>query len=301
MKGKISIGTRIVLIAFIIFFLFFGLNILISTSIFEKEYSDALISKTISEGQSLNSMLMRIFMLGISLDEIVGFEEECQDLVITYKEITSAMVVDLNGRILFHNDPENHGQLIEPYYLSAVKSKKNTVKLRYDDIEKEKHYDITIPVLNINNQHIGAIIIKLPEKVIREKREKIMGLSLMVSIAFLALGLLSLIVIINKWVKKPISILLSGIQRNIREERLEKVEVNSKDELGKLASAFNKLIDEVKKVRGGLETEVKKRTIELAKKVEQLEKFQKFSVGREKKMVELKGEIKRLKGESKNE
>ncbi|MDI6592133.1 MAG: hypothetical protein QME61_04390, partial [Patescibacteria group bacterium] len=42
---------------------------------------------------------------------------------------------------------------------------------------------------------------------------------------------------------------------------------------------------------------IKERTKELRKKIEELERFQKLAVGRELKMIELKEEIERLKGE----
>lgn len=52
---------------------------------------------------------------------------------------------------------------------------------------------------------------------------------------------------------------------------------------------------ELERLTGNLEGEVKQRTKELQLKVKELERFQKFAVGREIKMVELKKEIKKLK------
>ena len=44
-----------------------------------------------------------------------------------------------------------------------------------------------------------------------------------------------------------------------------------------------------------LEQKVKRRTKELQEKIEELERFQKFAVGRELKMIELKKELEKLK------
>jgi len=60
-------------------------------------------------------------------------------------------------------------------------------------------------------------------------------------------------------------------------------------------------ISELKKFQVELERKVEERTKELKKRVEELEKFHKFAVGRELKMQELKGEIERLKGQPKKE
>ena len=57
---------------------------------------------------------------------------------------------------------------------------------------------------------------------------------------------------------------------------------------------------ELKELSEGLERQVEKRTEELRGKIQELERFNKLSVGRELKMVELKEEVKRLKEELEN-
>jgi hypothetical protein len=53
---------------------------------------------------------------------------------------------------------------------------------------------------------------------------------------------------------------------------------------------------ELEREKISLEQKVQERTAELQKKINELEKFQKISVGRELKMIELKKEVDRLKG-----
>ena len=70
-----------------------------------------------------------------------------------------------------------------------------------------------------------------------------------------------------------------------------------KDKKGNHIGYFASFIDitEIKKFQGSLEAKVQERTMELQKKVRELERFQKITVGRELKMIELKKEIDRLK------
>lgn len=72
-----------------------------------------------------------------------------------------------------------------------------------------------------------------------------------------------------------------------------------KDKKGNAIGYFMSITDitEVKKFQESLEEKVKERTKELQVKIEELERFQKITVGRELKMIELKKEIERLKGE----
>lgn len=68
-----------------------------------------------------------------------------------------------------------------------------------------------------------------------------------------------------------------------------------KDELGMLSRAFNTMVIELKESYRILEEKIKDRTQELTKKTGELERMNKFMVGRELKMVELKKEIAELK------
>ena len=101
-----------------------------------------------------------------------------------------------------------------------------------------------------------------------------------------------------------------------------KIEAKSQDEIGELITSFNKMLKDLKETKELLEEEkmsleikvkartlaleeekaslaekVKAKTKELQDQLRELEKFQKLTVGRELKMVELKKEIKKLKEE----
>lgn len=104
-----------------------------------------------------------------------------------------------------------------------------------------------------------------------------------------------------------------------------KIKATSRDEIGELAGDFNRMMEDIKesqevlkeaktaleiKVKArtreledsakGLEKRVQERTQKLQEKIEELERFQKLTVAREVKMIELKKEVKKLKKSGKN-
>ncbi|MCP6719530.1 MAG: hypothetical protein KJI71_04910 [Patescibacteria group bacterium] len=98
---------------------------------------------------------------------------------------------------------------------------------------------------------------------------------------------------LSKKYRKDVSVIIDLIPAQFLEQ--ERVKYLSKEELEQ------RVLDRTKELRElnvSLEKQVKRRTKELQEKVEQLEGFQKFAVGREQKMIELKGEIERLKEDS---
>ena len=107
-----------------------GANTLVNSIIFTREYSDALQSKAFVIGQTLKSQLDRLLRLEISIENLVGFEEQCQEIVNKYKDISYAMIIDLDGKILFHNNPSQHGQVLaKSAILKNVESQKDVLRI----------------------------------------------------------------------------------------------------------------------------------------------------------------------------
>ena len=98
---------------------------------------------------------------------------------------------------------------------------------------------------------------------------------------------------------------LSASIRKVRDAALkmskgdlsQRVPVKSRDEIGELSSAFNQMADNISKSQEDLKKNDEQLRLEKAnldQKVEELERFNRLTVGRELKMIELKKEIKAL-------
>ncbi len=276
---RFNIRGKIVLIACAILFIAIGANTLVNSYVFTKEYSKALQSKALIIGQTLTSQLERLLKLKIPVRDILGFEEQCQELVNKYKDISYAMIVDLDGKILFHNDPKQHGQISATPAISPGIKGINDVLHRYSNKEGE-FYDLTIPVLGMHAEHIACAKIGFPVKLVSEKTERMFAYSVGVAFAFLCLGIISLVASLNLWVTQPLGKLMLVI-RDIRQKGTESsrlVETNSNDEIGQLGATFNQMVIEIRasntkiaEYTKGLELEVKKRTSDLRAANEQLQ------------------------------
>ena len=258
-----TISVKIVLITIFIIIVTIGTNTFISSVIFTTEYSAALQSNATVVGQSLEQQLDRLLAFGIELHHIVGFEKQCQDVVSRYDEISYAMVVDMEGQVLFHNDITQHGRLFtESAMLQAIQRQEISIQL-YDEGE-QSYYDITIPVVTANGEHIAAVKIGSPVELVMQKTRQLQLASAGTMLVSLLVATISLVVGIYLWVGQPLGKLLLVITE-IRKEGTsgltKKVEIDSQDEIGQLGNAFNGMISE-------LET----RTTELTRSNERLQK-----------------------------
>ncbi|HXV43377.1 MAG TPA: GAF domain-containing protein [Anaerolineae bacterium] len=270
-RNKMVFSLRFKIIFITVAILIFALVVttLVSSYVFSQEYSDVLQSRTFIIGQGIKSQLDRLFDLGLPLEELGGFEKQLQETVNTYEDITYAMIVNLDGRVLFHNDPSQQGQIItEAAIVDAVQSEKNIVQL-YSD-QTGQFYDVFIPIFDRSDTHVGAIRLGFPVELVTQKTNRLTILAGGVAFVSLVVAITLLIFALSTWVTKPLTKLLTAIQgiRSGETDLATGVEINSRDEIGELSRAFNTLASQLSSSIDTLEEQVAGRTRQLETVVE---------------------------------
>ena len=237
-----------VLIAAAILILAVGASSLISSRFFAEEYAEVLKSKMVVVGETLRSQLDRLLTLGIPLQELVGFEEQCQEILKEFKEVSYAMVVDPTGKILFHNDPAQHNKTLTcPTTLQAIKNGKENIQICLEG--KEEYYEILLPILDARGKSMAFVRVGVPVKVISQKTRDLVAYSAGVALISLGAGILLLVFGLSAWVTKPLLKLVAviGEIRKRGTDFSRRVEIHSRDEIGELATSFNHLIEDLQK------------------------------------------------------
>ncbi len=243
-----SIRTKIVLITTIVLVVTIAINNLISNRVFVNQYSKALVLQASGIAHSLKLQLDRIMKLGITLDEIIGFEKQCQNTVTDHDSIAYAMVVDHAGKIVFHNDSSQHGQIARTSEISQdIKSEELVIQVLW--AHGEEYYDIGIPTFGKHGELVAWVKVGFPTSIVVRKTRNMLIQSAGVSLLSLCLAVGLLVFAISKSVNTPLSKLLTVIKA-IREQGTsftQLVTIDSRDELGQLAAAFNQMMLEIKK------------------------------------------------------
>lgn len=244
---KLSIRTKIVLITVGILCCALVANTLTSNTVFTNEYTRALQLEISVMGEGLRYQLERLLALRIPIDELIGFEKQCQDLVSLYKDISYVMVVSLKGTILFHNDPSYHGaRVTDPVVLRAITSEHAHV-IRIAE-HGQRYYESIIPVFDYHSEHVAAIRVGVPLALITAKTRQLFRVAFGVTTVSLIIASLLLLSGLSRWVTKPLAQLMSVVQ-SIREEgHLSLIQVErpkSADEIGQLSQAFHHMLIEL--------------------------------------------------------
>ena len=242
---RLGVRTKIVLITACIMSVAVLSIIWADSRHFSEVYGQALKSRSLAIGKSLKLQLDRLLLLGLQLDDISGFNVQCRDIVIQYDGIRYAMVVDSNGRILFHSDPSRTGSMLKDAALIRG-SKSKIDRIVRDTANPETEDDIAFsPIFSPTGKHIGAVGIAIPTEMIKRHTRQAVLFSIKVSLLFLAAAVLALLIVLSLSVTRPLTQLLSVIHemRERGEVTTRKVDVHTGDEIGQVASAFNMMTE----------------------------------------------------------
>ena len=244
---KLKVREKILIITATILLLAIGANTLVISRMFRKGYSAALQSKMDVIANTLRSHIERLTALGITIENIEGFETQCQEILQKNKEVAYVMVVRENGKILFHNNPAYHGTAINDPHVKEVLTNKQQKVCLYET-NGRRYYNTIVPVGDGSSGSDIAVVVGFPTTLIDDKVQKFLHYSFMVALTSLGIATFLLLTGLSISVTKPLSGLVSTIQQIRESSDLDKrVAVKSADEVGVLADAFNNMTENLQK------------------------------------------------------
>lgn len=244
---QLTLRKKIVLATVAILILTVGAGMVVSARTFSSVYADSIKAKVSAVGRSLVSQMDRLITLGMQLDELVGFEVQCREIVDKYEGIAYAMVVDRQGRILFHADPSRHGEVLA--HPARVKAIQDTLEDHLAVAEQgAEYYESLLPIFGQHGEHVGDIIVGFPAAMVTAQVKRMVGYSVAVSLISLIVAVLLMVMALSSWIRNPLVQLLATI-KEVRKKGTEvaaTVEIPTTDEIGEIASEFNFMIEDLR-------------------------------------------------------
>lgn len=243
-----SLKTKILAMICAVSLVTIGIGVLMTGRFFKHEFTGALTHELNVIGQSLKFQLDRLMAIELPLDELVGFEEQCQEIVDKYPHVSFAAVVNPRGQILFHSNPALHRTYLSNRTLQKALNYKTDRIVGYTE-NRNRYYAAVIPLTNSFNEIIGSIILALPESVISSKTATSITHTIGISLLFLTLSFALITLTLAQWVTTPLSKLDQATKMIIDRgpESFTHIAITSEDEIGRLAQSFNKMADELRK------------------------------------------------------
>ncbi|MDD5032163.1 MAG: HAMP domain-containing protein [Patescibacteria group bacterium] len=283
------------------------------------QHKEDLIQTTIDEkvilASGINEITSSSFLLWFYRTALVsGVEEVFITEIAKARDIRYIRVVDSFGTIKQSTIAEEDGKTIEdPIFKELTTSKK--VVVRDEVFNEEKIKTIIYPGYDDKTIWIGFSLANI-EEVIRT----IFIRDIATTSGILLLIILVTFLLLRNYIINPLREMTLACEEIGKGNSDVRINVKSKTEIGKLIDTFNKMFEDLKRSKAGLEEakavletkveartkelkrlteelegKVKERTKELQERVNELERFHELTVGREIKMIELKEKIKELK------
>lgn len=288
MKKIHSLKLKIILPVFFILILVFLTSSLI---IIDREYNSAK-SSLLESAESYSSLAAVAMINHYKQYYESGFYQFIQivdDLMKLNKNVHQIILIDINGKILFDTneiiektkyDESTFGErhIENDDLMKRIISSSPTKRI----FENKQYMEIVYPYIDEWGRHDYSLRYFFSISSLDEMKEEMISTTFISSTIFIIISFLLIFAIFNRFITKPVGELISGVRSMSKGKLGNEVKVSSKDEIGELTSAFNKMTmdlkesqDNLKEYSENLEKLVTKRTEELEDKTANLEKINK--------------------------
>jgi signal transduction histidine kinase len=283
-----SLKIKIILPVFFILIIIFLASSLI---IIDREYNSA--KDSLIEGAESFSSLSAVTLIN-QYEQYYGsgfyqYLTIVDDLMKLNKNLIQIQILNINGKILFDTteliektkyDETSSGEryVEDEDMIQRIISSTSSIQFS----ENKQSFDIIQPYITEWGRHDYSIRYAFTLSYLEEMRQEMIITVFISSTVLIIISFLMIYFIFNQFITIPIGNLIKGVRAMGKGDMGAEIKVNSKDEIGELTYAFNKMRIDLKKSQDSLkdysenlEKLVTKRTEELEDKTANLEKINK--------------------------
>lgn len=236
MKSGLNLQKKSIAIVAGVLFIVLVINTGVLTFIASGKYETAILSKTTAIGEGMQRELGKVLSLGVPVETLDGVNEKMSDLITRDKAIAYAMVVDVKGRVLFHNDPQNAGKsLTDKATRQAIGSSKPLIQ------KEGSFYDLSFPLLNAENKITATLRVGVHRAEIKAQLYALLLWALGISSLCFLLSLGLVHFSISKFITKPILIIEKAADKMASGDLTYVIDIEGHDELASLGKAINRM------------------------------------------------------------
>jgi signal transduction histidine kinase len=288
MKKLISLKIKTIVPVFFILIIVFVLSSLV---IIDREYNVARES-LISDAESYSSLSVVTLLSKYDRYYESGFYQFIQivdDIMMLNDDVYYIQIVHVNGKILFNTTELYEKTKYDENILGERYIEDENLVLKYSSsltskqvFENDQYMEIIQPYIDEWGRHDYSVQYLFSLSSLETMRQEMINTVFIYSGIFIVISFLLIFVLFNRFITSPIGDLIKGVRLMSQGKLGAKVNIKSADELGELASAFNKMSEDLKKSQDSLkeysqdlEKLVTKRTEELEDKTAYLETINK--------------------------
>jgi signal transduction histidine kinase len=285
MNSVHTLKIKIILpILFILILIFFASSLII----IDREYNEVKTT-LIRNSESYASLSVESLIRNYETYYESGFykfSETVEKILDLNKNVEKIEIVNVNGKILFESSEIEQGKYLEQsdgdrYFLDKELINRSSLSSASIIInENERTLDIIQPYITEWGRHDYSVRFILTLSNLDTLTQEMVFTVSISSAVLLIISFFLIFILFNRFITTPIGKLMKGVRKMGEGKLGNTVKINSKDELGELAIAFNKMNialknsqEQLKNYSENLEKQVTERTKELEQKNKYLKKI----------------------------
>lgn len=219
-----------------ILFVILGINTAVLTDVASSKYKSAMLAKSAAIGELMQKDLNKAVNLGIPIEALEGVNEKLAELVSRDKAMGYAMVVDLKGKALFHNQPAEAGKELKDDAATKIMSSTQNLVQTLDSF-----YDLSFPLLTADNKAAGFLRVGVQKRVINSQLYELLYWAIGIS-AFCFLASIILVYFsIARFITGPIIEMEKAADAMASGDLSSELKVTGHDEVSDLQTAINRM------------------------------------------------------------
>jgi diguanylate cyclase (GGDEF)-like protein/PAS domain S-box-containing protein len=244
-KVKLGLRRKILVIATAVILCAMGAVIATGTRLASHQYEQALQSRSLAIGKGLALQLERLLATGIPVDSLVGFEQPCREVVSAYPGTDFALVAAADGRVLFHSASGAQPPLAPPLRAAVGQGEQ---RLLTHATGGATWHSVVIPVAGRGTPHAASVVVGFRAEQLAAPVSRMLWTGLSIGLLVLLTGMVVLHGALATFVTRPLERLMAAVVAlgEGPQDPVRRVPVDSADEVGRLAQAFNALLERLR-------------------------------------------------------
>lgn len=200
--------------------------------------------QSLSEERDIRGKLLLNNLINAGVESILAGNKPkllsfCNSLAINKKDVEIAMVIDMNGIIIAHNNPEMVSRVCKNNLCkAALQSDKMIVKPFTH--KSECLFEYSAPLL-IADKRIGSARIVMANESIQRKTEELLQTILIISGVIIAISIILSLLLTHWLIIRPVNRLKEAIDITAAGNFHHRLATKSKNEMGSLITLFNRM------------------------------------------------------------
>ncbi len=243
LKTRAVLGTAAILLLVLVFNTF--VNIQAATS----RYREALIGRTAAVADTVLKDITKAMGFGLPLNSLEGMGDKLRALTDDDKNISMAMIMDMNGRVLYASDRSVENTVLSNQASRTALAARAPIVHSYSD-EAGGHYEKAVPLMSLDNKQLGVFRIALKESAITSQTRSLLLWSLMVAFISFAVATVLVYLFVDRSITTPITEQVSTASSMAAGDLTREIGVRGDTEIAALGAAINTMSSNLREMLG---------------------------------------------------